>query len=309
MASLHEISVRGSPERADLPVSGLKPFERTRRFEFEQGTLETVIRRSLVSLISAQNPYTGLVSATTERARSISGHYDHWWLRDQMEAVRAINKRFIRDQYPTGTPIGDAIDDFTTKSMRGVFRLFSEEPWQEGFSQKVRRIRENNGHGFVDRTELEDEDKAPPVHWKTTGEFCDWPTQNQPDSYGVTLSAFVGAVKRGDYKPSPQEWNRARQIAEYLVRLEPHKITAYSMWEWGRTYSPTPLSTIASCATGLIDFYPYTDGELRRLMQRRINDAQVEIGKLFPTDYTTPWHGNTTDLATLHDINVGGILD
>lgn len=257
------------------------------------------ISNSLATIISLQNPDTGLTQAATSDRHSQGDHMDHFWLRDHAVGVLALSNG-ARDLFPNETAQRTVVDSFAGSSVEGLFELWKKEEWQEGFNQPV--IKEGN------HTWLKDPSKAPPIHALTTGEVDFWWTQNQPDAYGFAFTAIRRAVDNGVVEMDDKKQKVLEQAVRYLDLLEPEHAQQTSMWEWGLPGLP-PLSSVAmvkqgfESVLGLID-----DPKLKKRVQRRIQNGQRFIESHFPVDYTTEkGHESKTDLATLVALGHGAL--
>lgn len=257
------------------------------------------IAGSLATIISLQNPDTGLTQAATPEHNSLVDHMDHFWLRDHAVGVLALSNG-ARDLFPAGSQERDVVDNFTRHSIDGLFEIWKKDEWQDGFGQQVLK---ENGH-----TRLKEPMKAPPIHSLTSGEVDFWWTQNQPDAWGFAFTAIRRAVDNGVVQMDGEKQRTLEEAVRYLDRLEPEHAQQTSMWEWGQPGMP-PLSSVAivkqgfESVVGLID-----DPKLKKRVQRRIHNAQQFITEHFPTDYTTEnGHEGKADLATLVALGHGAL--
>lgn len=246
---------------------------------------------SLSTIISLQNPESGLTQAATDQRHSADDHMNHFWLRDHAIGVLALSNG-ARNLFPVGSVQRDVVDDFTRRSVDGLFEIWKRDEWQEGFGQPV--IKEH-GH-----TRLKDPMKAPPIHALTSGEVDFWWTQNQPDAWGFAFTAISRAVDNGVIEMNEHKLQTLEQAVRYLDRLEPEHATQTSMWEWGQPGLP-PLSSVAIVRQGFEGVARFIqDPHLKKRVGRRIEQAQEFVTEYFPVDYTTEkGHESKSDLATL----------
>lgn len=270
-------------------------------------SLSSVIERSIFTIILHQHPETGLFPAATKERYNREGHYDHSWVRDNARIVLALNNPMVRALYPQGSEIGNQLNETTGKWIQGVFRLITQPEWQNGFSQQVYRasIPEAPGQEY---TFLENLTKAPPIHCQVNGSPCEWPTQNQPDAWGLFLSAVTLGSRQSQISLNQKEKELFTSVIDYLVRLEPEHVQASSIWEGWLTCNPTPLSTVAICAKGLKDAIPFAPSRLKNPLKARIAKAGEIIENNYPTDYTMPAnHAGKSDLATLFALAIDAL--
>lgn len=295
------LEVQSKRHQLGLIVGYPNSPSREQRHEVEGLSNERAIKSSLNTIISSQNPDTGLLPAASTVAFDKNAHMDDFWLRDHMEAVRALSNG-VRKVYGKETDIGHAVDEFSVRAVEGVFNLWKSEPWQVGFSQEVKVA--TDGHTY-----LENPDLAPPIHAKTSGDACSWYTQNQPDAYGVSLTAVAQVLNNGSMIIDQEKKELLEQVVGYLLKTEPHHFESASMWEMEKElHSPSPLSTVAAVSKGLNDIQRF----VRPNLKRRIGNALVETKKMvranFPVDFTSRnGHLSSTDLATLYVMSTGGM--
>lgn len=254
-------------------------------------------------LYNQQHPYSHLFPASAKERYDASGHYSHSWVRDNAMIGMALSDPAVLDLYPKTTKMGKDIRTLGSRLTLGMLKLFSKEPWSSAFEQKVEEREDSDGQTYTHLTR-----SAPPVHFDVDGRNCDWPTQNQPDSWGEFLIATGQAVRQDIIKLDSKQQVVIDRIVDYLLRVKVDRLKQSSMWEWGEVYSPPPLSTLALCAMGLKHSLSLVSPHLKEPIRRTVRRLQEGIEHGYPVEYTVPQgHSGKADLATLVALSLGAL--
>lgn len=263
--------------------------------------LNGIIKENTRVILTHQNFDTGLFPASTVDRRENEGHYGDAWVRDTAAVVKGLLyvKRFSND-LDEQEKLGQA----AVRSIGGILEIAGQKRWQKAFSQLI--IDEGS---YTHLTE-----EAPPIHLKMNGEVCDWPRQNQPDSWGSLLIIIGHAYEQGIFEPNDEQRKTIIEITKYLTHIKSEKFESSSMWEDREVRNPPPISTALIVEEGLKtvkklfvrEEAPPFEKELVHIIDRRIHAIDVFIEATYPTDYT--WiegHESRTDLATLVALGYG----
>lgn len=259
--------------------------------------LNSIIEEDTGVILDHQNLASGLFPASAIDRRENEGHYGDAWIRDTSAVVKGL--LYVR-QFSADSSEREKLGQATMRSIGGILNIARQKRWQEAFSQKI----SDGDEGLY--TYLTQE--APPIHIKLDGEVCDWPRQNQPDSWGSLLIVIGHAHEQGIFEPDDEQRKTIINIATYLTHIKAEKFESSSMWEDREVRNPPPISTALIVEEGLKrirkmfvrDVRSPSEKELVHKMDRGIHAIDVRVEDIYPTDYT--WidgHASKTDLATL----------
>lgn len=264
----------------------------------EREGLQEQINNSVSILLKEQHSESHLFPAATKERSVEKDHYNDTWVRDHAMVTIALLDSALAE---VGDP--SLVNKGRRAAMDGVegsLALFAQEPWKSAFEQKVKDEVDQNGIAYTTLTK-----DPPPIHLKTDGSSCGWPTQNQPDSWGTFL-ILIGGLQENGYALSPQQEATIEKIVDYIVGLDITKFKLTAMWEWGEAYFPPPISTVSIVAHGLSKMKNLPE-RLIGPVQKTIKSCREAVKNHYPIEYTTPDHKGQADLATLVAMGLGAI--
>lgn len=263
--------------------------------------LQKQIGDSINTLLNEQHPKSHIFPAATQKRFVPEGHYNHSWLRDNAMIIYALlDHVWAEVGDPTLVKEGR---EAAVDGIKGNLALFTQEPWNSAFEQKIEQTKDAYGRDCTKLTQ-----PAPPIHFTINGENCAWPTQNQPDSWGSFLIAVGQAVNQGVLELTDKEKGVVADISGFLGRARVDSLQQHSMWEWGVVYMPCPTSTLALCAKGLELAIPIVQGSQKEVNRRTAGRLREAAQNQYPVEYTvTEGHQSKSDMATLVAAHAGAL--
>lgn len=293
------LQVSGVPRQKEgFPISlphlqeGSQAIEAEKRKE----AYRLLIDQSVSLIAEHQNQETGLFPAATRERFVAQDHYNDAWIRDSAFVVSGLLDAYPVLNSPEFARTRQEVADIARSSLEKNLDLLGREPWTSAFRQNIGRG-VCNGQEYTHLTQA-----PPPIHLRTNGESCSWPTQNQLDSWGELLIAVGSANQMGILPIQKDHMQTVKDIMRYVVRCKPEKFETSSMWEDPVVKTPVSLSTALIAAKGLEAVLPVIkeDSELAERVERSIWNTEEFIQRQFPIDYTVPnGHYSKADLATL----------
>ncbi|MBI2028072.1 MAG: hypothetical protein HYT07_00550 [Candidatus Levybacteria bacterium] len=259
------------------------------------------INKSARILIREQHDISHLFPAAASEKSVEKDHYHHSWVRDG-----AMIKHALLD--PIFGKVGDPnlVREGRKAAVNGIkssLSLFANEPWSSGFGQKIEETKDAYGRDCTRLTQ-----DAPPIHFMIDGKNCPWPTQNQPDSWGILLTVIDQAVRQNILTLTEEEKEVVTKISNFLGRARIGTLQQFSMWEWGIVYEPPPTSTLALCSRGLELAIPIVLENQKEANRRAASTLRKAVERQYPEEYTvTNGHESKSDMATLVAAHMGAL--
>lgn len=270
-----------------------------------ESLFEAVIREQFDVLKKHAHPITGLWPAVEPGVgRKEAYEEDHMqdaWIRDSsMNLIGLIESAAILKRLDPESVVAGNIGTFVKEDIGKLLGFFNkdENRWAHRFRQAV--IVNEEYSTLIDREH--GGPGAPEVHLKTDGSPCEWPRQNQPDSWAELLIALGRAKETGIIdKYEKPEMDFIERVAGYLDRIQPWKFECTGMWEDPEVRTPTSRSTALIIAKGLEGACSLLDDEKDATFKKQLRHT-IEMIMIFVesdpnTDRTSPKHSDGADLA------------
>jgi len=269
------------------------PAERPRSPE---GLHETVIREQFEILRKYVNPVTGLWPAVEpgvgKKEVCEQDHMGDAWTRDTaMNLIGLVETTAILKEMNPESALASEIGDFTSEEIHRLIKFLDKPRWTDRFRQPV-TVNEN--YSALAKPEI----GAPEVHLKTNGDPCEWPRQNQPDSWGELLIAIGRASQvRIVDSYSDSEILFVKRVAGYLCRIEPWHFECSGMWEDPEVVRDHRSSKLIM-VKGLKAIRNLVEGDqIQADIHVALRRTMVFVKEDPNTDRTSPDHGDGADLA------------
>lgn len=250
-----------------------------------------LIEKSVSTILREQHPVTGLFPAATRERHVREHHYDDAWVRDS-SAVAIALLNLDSEDLAIDAKVRETAVKAGVNFINGMLSLCASEPWRNAFDQES--IPAVDGSGRIHRKLAKE---APPIHFKTDGNQCAWPSQNQPDSWGELLISIGLSLKKGLITFDQKQRETIDSITKYLLNIKVPDLEQFAMWEWAQ--GAASLSSVAIVAKGLEMIMPYSSSDISGRINKEVDRSRKLIEATYPVDYTVCYgHGSRTDLAT-----------